>query len=387
VSIYGSSVIVGAQYDNQAGALAGADYVFAQTPTGVWSQDAKLIASDATPNEWFGSAVAISGTHAVVGASGYGGSYPKGAAYMFERGPLGWAQVAKLVPSDVGANTQFGASVAISGDYAIIGTDPQWNSPPAAAYIFERNQSGAWVQAAKLQAPSGAYLVGSSVSISGSLALVGGYTIDAAHTSSWGAVYVFGRDSLGNWVQTATLTPADPSASQYFGWRVATDGNRALVGAMWDDAKGNDSGAAYVFEPDGTGYWLQKAKLTASDGDTGDVFGISVALSGDTAIIGANSGWTDPQGPTAAYVFELAAWGNWEQTAELEGSPSVRDYFGEDVSISGNYAVVGAYADNTAGALAGAAYVYTPEPATISLMALGVLTVLSRRRTAASWKA
>ncbi|HPW75039.1 MAG TPA: hypothetical protein PLJ32_03600, partial [Kiritimatiellia bacterium] len=174
------------------------------------------------------------------------------------------------------------------------------------AYVFTRDGTN-WIQQAKLTASDGANYsyFGSAVALSDDTALVGAYmAVNAA-----GSAYVFTRDGT-NWPQQAKLTAADGAAYDYFGRSVALSGGTALVGADGDDDKGYDSGSAYVFTRDGT-TWTQRAKLIADDGAKNDCFGWSVALSDDTALVGAyQDDGLDALGGAAAdqgsaYVFTL----------------------------------------------------------------------------------
>ena len=376
VATSGNTAIVGAQYDNEAASLAGAAYIFELEPTGEWTQSTKLKASDAEASDWFGHSVSVSGSYALVGAYGKGDYHPHGAAYMFERGPSGWTETAKLVASDGQAGDLFGYSVSVSGNRAIVGTSA------GAAYIFEQNASGVWGEVAILKASdlSGTQgLFGQSVAISGDYAVVGAYGADGTPS---GAAYIFHRDGEGSWSEDTKLTASDPDpAGGAFGWSVTIDGTRALVGAMGKDENGNDSGAAYIFDCDTDGVWIETAKLLASDGSEGDAFGISVALDGDFALIGANRFGHAPENPTAAYSFQHTGGGQWSEVAKLSGRSDLRDHYGEAVAITQDYAFVGAYGDDDGGNLSGAVYAYSvPEPVTLSLLALGGLALLQRKR-------
>ena len=319
-----------------------------------FTQQAKLTASDGVGNDSFGYAVALSGDTALVGAYGDDG---KGSAYVFVRSGTIWSQQAKLTASDRAAADYFGWSVALSGDTALVGA--HWgDNAKGSAYVFVR--SGAtWSQQAKLTASENSQFFGISVALSGDTALVGAHY----NGSGLGAAYVFVR-SGATWSQQAKLTASDGIAPDFFGISVALSGDTALVGADGDDVGINtDQGSAYVFVRSGAA-WSQQAKLTASDGAFYDQFGHSVALSGDTALVGAWGGGTYRG---SAYVF-VRSGATWSRQAMLTAPDSWSyDQFGRSVALSGDTALVGAMT-NDVGAYSdqGAAYVFARSGATWS---------------------
>ncbi|MDM8542978.1 choice-of-anchor D domain-containing protein [Desulfococcaceae bacterium HSG9] len=379
VAVSGDTAVVGAYQDDDGGIDSGSAYVFERDNGGAdnWGQSAKLTASDAAADDIFGFSVAVSGDTAVVGAqydddAGSG----SGSAYVFERdngGADNWGQVAKLTAADAAAGDNFGYSVAVSGDTAVVGAnyDEDGGSASGSAYIFEKGAgwtNGSGNQTAKLTASDAAAAdwFGHSVAVSGDTAVVGAIGDSDAGSNS-GSAYVFERDNGGtdNWGQTAKLTAADAAAGDNFGYSVAVSGDTAVVGAYANDDAGTESGSAYVFEK-GAGWTNgsvnQTAKLTASDAALGDWFGISVAVSGDTAVVGA---YYDDDGGTnsgSAYIFEKGAgWtnGSGNQTAKLTASDAAADdIFGFSVAVSGDTAVVGANYDDDGGSTSGSAYVF-----------------------------
>jgi hypothetical protein len=304
-----------------------------------WIQQAKLIASDALVGDSFGVTVALSGATALVGASGKSGG--TGAAYVYGRSGTVWTEQAKLTASDGVAGDQFGISVALDGDTALVGASYK-ALDTGAAYIFVRSGT-VWTQQAVLTASDGvAYdSFGSSVALSGNTTLVG-----AGNANSTGAVYVYVR-SGAVWTEQAKLTMSDGVEGDAFG-TVALDGDTAIVGAL---GKTNYTGAAYVYVRSGTA-WTQQVKLTASDGVARDYFGNSVALSGDTALVGA---YLKANYTGAAYVY-VRSGSVWTEQAKLTASDgATQDLFGSSVALSGDTALIGAYGKAND---AGAAYVY-----------------------------
>ena len=202
-----------------------------------------------------------------------------------------------------------------------------------------------WSQHQELPLPSDAGGFGQSVAISGSTAVVG---TQGSIGTGVGAAYIYVTDGT-TWSEQAELTPSDGTTGDLFGWSVAISGPWVVVGAF-GGPNYSARGAAYVFHRSGT-TWSQQAKLTASDAENGDEFGISVAISGSDAVIGAALENSDAG---AAYVF-VRSGETWSQKAELKGSPNGR--FGYSVSISNAIVVVGApeFPDT------GSAYVFGPD--------------------------
>ena len=328
VSISGDTAIVGAYLSfNGAAISTGAAYVFVRSGapgSEVWTQQQKLLASDGAVVDNFGAAVSISGETAVIGAWGDNNKNGNnaGAAYVFVRsGPPGsqvWTQQAKLTASDGSPNKLLGHSVCISGDTAVVGENPGNNSS-GAAYVFIRSGSP-----------------GSEV-----------------------------------WTQQQKLTASDGEINDNFGWSVSISGDTALIGARFDNNDGGfAAGSTYVFArsgPPGSEVWTEQAKLTASDGIATDNFGTSVSISGDAAVIGTQSVYTPRGIAGSAYVFERSGptgSGIWMEREKLTASDSgPNDRFGWSVAISGDHALVGAlYDDNAGGDEAGSAYIYRLQP-------------------------
>jgi hypothetical protein len=275
----------------------------------------------------------------------------------------------KLLPGDGAESDDFGYSVSISGDTAIVGAmwDDDNGSSSGSAYIFSRDQGGAdnWGQVKKLLPGDGAAgdYFGYSVSISGDTAIVGAMWDDDNHLSS-GSAYIFSRDQGGadNWGQVKKLLPSDGAAGDYFGRSVSISGDAAIVGTMWDD----DNGSAYIFSRDqgGADNWGEVKKLLPGDGAGSDHFGGSVSISGDTAIVAANGDDDNGSGSGSAYIFSRDQGGadNWGQVKKLlPGDGAADDYFGHSVSISGDTAIVGAYGDDDNGSGSGSAYIFTRD--------------------------
>ncbi|MCC6504808.1 MAG: fibronectin type III domain-containing protein, partial [Aquimonas sp.] len=226
----------------------------------------------------------------------------QGSAYVFMRSGGTWTQASKLTAGDGAANDQFGTSVALDGDTALVGAsydDVGANSDQGSAYVFTRSGSS-WTQEAKLTAGDGAAYdnFGYSVSLNGDTALVGAYGDDVGVNSQQGSAYVFTR-SGSIWTQETKLTAGDAAASDNFGYSVSLNGDTALVGAFGDNS---NQGSTYVFTRSGS-TWTQEEKLVAGDGAASGGFGRSVALSSTTALVGA------------PYVDGLPPYGNPDEGA------------------------------------------------------------------------
>jgi hypothetical protein len=303
VSLSGNTALVGAPQDNDDGPDSGSAYVFVRDVAS-WSQQAKLTAEDAAAADTFGHSVSVCGDTAIVGAPSDGDDGPSsGSAYIFVRDDDEWSQQTKLTSLDAEQGDLFGSSVSVSGDTAIVGAHggDDGGSSSGSAYIFVR-EDGEWSQQAKLTASDGAsgHYFGYSVSVSGDTALVGAYGHDNVGLFS-GSAYVFTRHD-GEWSQQAKLTPSDIEDYDFFGRSASLSGDKATITSYQDDDRGDNSGSAYVFVRN-SGEWTQLAKVTASDGAASDYFGQSASISGDTVVVGAD--WDDDKGDRSgsAYVY------------------------------------------------------------------------------------
>jgi hypothetical protein len=308
--------------------------------------------------------VSISGNITVVGSTldDDKGSN-SGSAYVFQYSEAnGWVQVAKLTASDGAASDEFGISVSVSGNTAVVGSyyDDDKGSNSGSAYVFQYSDANGWVQVAKLTASDGAASdrFGQSVSVSGSTAVIGSHMDDDKGSYS-GSAYVFQYSDANGWVQSAKLTASDGAELDFFGWSVSVSGNTAVIGSTQDDDKGDSSGSAYVFQYSDANGWVEIAKLTASDGAANDSFGVSVSVSGSTAVIGSHMDDDKGDSSGSAYVFQYSDANGWVEVAKLTAvDGAVNDWFGSSVSVSGNTAVVGSYAKDGNGTDSGAAYFF-----------------------------
>jgi hypothetical protein len=378
---------------------------FAQTP--VQTEFQKLLPSDGGELNYFGSAVAIDADVALLGTTSWDQS-----AYVFERHDGTWLEIVKLTevtgqnfgsvlavsegtllvgvptddvntsgdgsvytytkvgglwtftqrlsPDNWGQNHYFGQGLDIDGDHAVIGA-PGFNYLRGTAFVFERSD-GIWEQIAMLLGSDSALSdqFGRAVSVSGDYALIGAPYNDAMGDSS-GAVYAFERQPDGSWVQVQKLVAGDAVTYAAFGSALAQSGSRAVIGAP-----GGSSFSAYVFDRDANGLWTQAARLSASDGGTVTYFGDSVAIDGDLVIVGARSALDSDGVPSgAAYVFQHQPDGTWAEVAKLLASDGDEyDYLGCAVALSDGVVLVGARGDDDLADRSGAAYLFAVAEAT-----------------------
>ena len=375
VAIFGDTVAVGSIGDDDLGNMTGSAYVYVK-PVGGWdsvsspiNEDAKLLASDGTSLYQFGRATAVSADTIVVRSSG--------DTFVFLEPVGGWDSVpspinedAELVPSDGTVGGDYGRSVAISGDIIMIGGpyDDCFGSNTGSAYMFEKGAgwvSGSGNQVAKLfpWAVSAGDYFGYSVALFGNTAVVGAYGDDKYGNLS-GAAYVYVWDSE-SWIIQAKLQASDAADGDQFGKYVAISGDSVVVGAGYDDDSGTDSGSAYVFnKPPGgwAGTLNEDAKLLASDGAGYDHFGICVAMTADSVVVGASSDDDNGSASGSAYVFDKPP-GGWtgtltEDAKLLASDGAASDQLGYSLAISADTIVVGAYGNDDGGSTSGSAYIF-----------------------------
>lgn len=281
-----------------------------------------------------------------------------------------WFETTKVVASDREVEDQFGRTVSISGNYAIVGAalnDVTVSGGfqlenAGAAYVYERDEEGVWHQLQKLEASDHEKhdRFGYSVSISNNYIIVGATTDDddVAGGNSLdyaGSAYIFEKDEEGIWNEVQKIVASDRRAFDRFGNASAISGNFAVVGAFINSTNANGdnfimaAGAAYIFERDISGNWNEVNKIVASDRGQDDYFGWTVAVNGNNIIVGANQESEDANGEYtmneagSAYIFERDEAEGWSQVQKIVHSDrDFSDNFGHSVSISGNIAVVGA---------------------------------------------
>ncbi len=370
VALDGDRAVVGANRAacDSGDSNCGAAYVF-ERDGDVWTETARLLPSDGAAFWYFGFAVALDGDRAVVTADGAtcDGGADCGAAYVFDYDGNAWTETAKLVSSNPRSGIRFGNDVAVDGDRVVVGAfrddcEPGDNAGCGAAYVFEPDGEGAWAESARLTASDGGTTdwFGFSIALDGDRLLVGAQRDRCdGGDGTCGSAYVFDYD--GTWEETARITASDGAPFDLFGFAADLDGDHALVGARGDDCTaGPACGAAYVFELE-DGVWTETTKLTPDERENEQLFGAAVALDGDGVLVGAEGEDCAGGGLNcgAAYVFGTDSTG-WAQADRLVASDAASfDNFGVAVDLSGSYALVGAYlVDCAAGFDCGAAYVF-----------------------------
>ncbi len=331
----------------------GTQWVSLSTSNGGWGDSPThetqgITSSDGAASDYFGCNLAIDDDYAVVGAynKDVGSNSHQGEAYILHRSGSLWNGQAQLTASDGDASDYFGYSVSISGDYAIVGAyqkEVGSNAAQGKAYIFHRSGTS-WTEEAQLTASDGAAVdqFGWSVGIDGDYAIVGALFKEVGSNSSQGKAYIYYRSGT-SWSEQAGITASDGAAGDLFGFSVAINGNYAIVGAAYKDVgTASSQGKAYIFYRSGT-TWSEQDDLTASDGDTDNYFGCSVSLSGDYTIVGAKLktvGSNSEQG--GAYIFYRSGttWNEQAQLTASDGNP--HDNFGNSVCIDENYVTIGA---------------------------------------------
>jgi hypothetical protein len=346
-------VVVGAYQDDDKGGQSGSVYVFEKNSTGQYEQVSKLVASDGATGDNFGLAVAVADGMLVVGASADDdkGS-ASGSAYVFEKNSTGqYEQVSKLVASDGAENDKFGVAVAAIGGIVVVGA--RFDNWFGSAYVFEKNSTGQYMQVSKLVASDGALLdyFGAAVAVTSSMVVVGAYRDSDQGTSS-GSVYVFEKNSTGQYEQMGKLVASDGATVDYFGYAVAATDGMVVVGAYLDDDKGSNSGSVYVFEKNSTGQYEQVSKLVATNGASNDWFGYAVAATDSLVIVGAYRDADSGSQSGSGYVFEKNSAGQFKQVNKLVASDGAGDaFFGYAVAVTDTMVVAGAYGDDGSGSV------------------------------------
>lgn len=352
----GARAIVGARGDDDAASAAGAAYVFVRQEDGQYVEEAKLVASDLRAGDSFGSAVAIDGDTAVVGARYHANPFglAEGAVYVFARAGDAWFHSQTLtVPRWGFSSYSFGVSVSLDGGRLLAGASER-------AFVFEQGAAGTWQLAATLSDATPAYgdLFGWSVALDGDTAVVSAPYTDTNGTYS-GAAYVFHPGPTGNWSVRTPLVPPATHVADHFGWSVATNGERVVVGTYAEDHVATDAGAAHVFARGSDDAWTHEARLVDATPEYSDFFGQSVAISGDAILVGAFQD-TDPlcYRCGAAFLYRHSSSDGWVLGSKwLARDGETSNHYGATVALEGTSILIGAPWSRERGQLAGAVYV------------------------------
>ena len=303
-------------------------------------EDVKLVASDGSNRDQFGRSVSIDGDQAIVGAVWEEAEsfFRAGAAYIYERDVNGIWNETKVSASDADENDNFGRAVSIKGDRAIVGVslNDDHGVSSGSAYIFERESNGNWNEI-KLLASDATQgdAFGNSVSIDQDYAVVG-----AIGNGDKGSAYIFERDDNEAWNEIKLETNDDDALN--FGRSVAIDGDRTMIGS---------SHAVYIFERQTNGDWNEVGQITVTDLDEQDFFADMISLDEGRAIVSFGTG-------NSGIIYERDGNDMWNEVARLSGGLTRRESATQKVSISGNHAVLGAERENTNGILSGSATLF-----------------------------
>ena len=311
-------------------------------PSYAVTEDFKLLASDAASQDLFGRSVAIDGDTVVVGATEDDST---GSAYVYDCSSLPCIELNKLIASDAGPNDEFGISVSISGSLVLIGAheDDDGADNSGSAYYFDLTTCGSVCnETGKLTASNAALndRFGWSVSLHGTTAVIGAIEIDGP-----GSAYYFDLTSCGSACsETGKLTASDAATFDRYGWSVSVHETTAVVGSIF-----NNSRAAYYFDLSSCGAaCTETGKLTASDGSSSDDFGSSVSVYGNTVLIGSRHNDQAGLNAGSAYYYDLSTCGTaCTEAGKLTASDAeIQDRLGNSVSVYETTAVVGAAQDD-----------------------------------------
>lgn len=326
-----------------------------------------MMASDGMPTELFGKKLAVSDDGNTIAISAYFDddlAENSGSVYIYQKQPDGsFLETQKITASNSIEDLSFGFSIAFSATDLIIGAY-QENNRTGTVYIFEKIVDGIWVEKQKI-VPSDKELYqqfGYSLASDDTRFIVG--SPNDNDLGSWsGSAYIFEKGNDGLWVESQKLTASDGAAQDAFGISVAISGVNVAVGADKNDDNGESTGSAYIFEMDNTSSWLQTAKLIASDGVTNDFFGTSIDISNSWVVVGSKNQDTNGSDSGAAYIFEKLSPGVWSQEEKLtafDGAPN--DGFGHQVVINDNFIAISASSDDDSEINSGSVHLYEFGP-------------------------
>jgi hypothetical protein len=355
VAVDGERMIVGAPLAQTNGYTTGAAYIYRRTAAG-WNYEAKLSSIDFNYYTYFGCAVALYGDTAVVGS--YGPPYPNTMAHVFRRSTNGWSFQTRLNPPGTVEGWERSAIAIGSNVIAIAANADSSSLRQAGAVYLYRNFGSQWGQAGTLRPndPRVDQFFGSSLAIKDDMIIVGAYG-DLVGRYVAGSAYVF-RSTGTSYFQETKLTASNAVPFADFGSAVAIHNGVALVGARYDETNGIPSGTVYAFRRNAPNVWVQEARLAPPNPTPYQTFGDSLAFLANTALIGSPQGDGAVRGSGVASLFQRTG-SNWTSTATLAGSTAgVGDLFGNSVALDSNFAVVASPKDGTRGRNAGAVYAY-----------------------------
>lgn len=344
VNMSGNLAVIGCPgYDHLTNTDQGCAYIF-QRNGATWTMQAQLLANDGAAGDAFGVSVAISGNYVVVGADGdnVGTNQDQGSAYVFFYNGTTWVQQARLLSSDGAASDRFGNCVSIAGDYIVAGATGN-NNYNGAAYMFFRNGT-TWSQQARLVSSDGVPLEGfaSAVHTNGNYTIVGAPFDDIQQTAE-GSAYVYFRTGT-SWAFQAKLSRPLGGTLEQFGTSVFITNDRAFAGSPGQNLNNTpNNGSVQLFTRNGTA-WIRTGELRAPDGAENDAFGFSLSVSGEYMAVSAPQ---DDNGPYfdqgSVYIYKLEGF-YWRLVKKVEETPasSTELYMGSGVSVENKNVLIGA---------------------------------------------
>jgi len=338
---------------------------------------AKLEADDAQRDDNYGKSIAVSGNYVVVGASKEDSTADNsGAVYLYKKDFKGvLTQIAKLKADDAQEDDFFGYSVAIDGDYIVVGAYKEDTNEEDAGkvYLFKRksDEKNDVTQIAKIQSDSPQEFAqfGNAVSINGRYIAIGASHENVGTEDDAGAVYLFKResDSIDDISLIAKLSASNAGKEDWFGHSLSIDGDYIVVGAYGEDSENDNAGAVYLFKrkSDEKNDTSQISMILIHNSRDFDYFGYSVDISGDYIIAGAYGEDTTANGAGTTYLFKRESDDEDDVTllkAIQVKEPHSKDYFGKSVAIDGTYMIIGAYSEDIDEKVdAGAVYLFRRE--------------------------
>jgi FG-GAP repeat len=341
VSISGNYAIVGASLDDVGANLNQGSASIYQWDGSSWVLMQKITDATGAANDNFGTSVSISGNYAIIGADGddVGANANQGSVSIYQWNGSSWVLMQKITDAFGAANDDFGNSVSISGNYAIIGADGDdvgANAAQGSASIYQWNGSS-WVLMQKITDAAGEQndRFGYSVSISGSYVIIGAFLDDVGANTSQGSASIYAR-FISTWTLQEKITDATGASNDYFGTSVSISGSYAIIGAEGDDVGANiDQGSASIYKREGTS-WVLMRNVTDVAGEVNDGFGISVSISDDYAIVGAMNGKGINGSQGTAYIYLRVGFG-WQLLQRISDPGSAGpENFGISVALEGN---------------------------------------------------
>ncbi len=340
---YGTSVdiaedfaIVGASRETIA---SGAAYIYSKDSQGTWSYSQRLAATDPNEGAEYGGGVKFSNDFVVVaaGRADVGGTQRAGALYVYDYQNNNWEFDTKLIASDMSNDAKLGmnpTSLDVEGN-TIVGGAPGENGWVGSVYVFTK-EAGTWSETQKILSPNpqGSDVFGVGVAISGDYIVVGANEVDGRK----GAAYVYLKNSGGTYDYVQTLMASDAANDNFFGTSVSLSGDQMVIGAYGANM---EQGAAYVFEKDNQGTWLEVQKLNGNASTEGTQFGWSTDIQQDYLVVSAPHIFGLEAGET--YFYNRDSSGTWTEDQVIQGADTVgEDFYGWSVAMNENQLIAGA---------------------------------------------